>query len=67
MALNYPIVPIYFEGNRELSKGGTLITKPGNLTAHIHEPIDTSTWTLENLDEHISQVRKQYLHWAGVE
>lgn len=67
MALNYPIVPIYFEGNRKLSKGGTLITTKGTLTAHIHEPIDTSSWTLENLDQQIDQVRKKYLHWAGVD
>ncbi len=67
MDLGYPIVPIYFKGNRKLSKGGTLITKSGVLTAHIHEPIDLSHWTLENLEEHIAEVRKQYLLWAGVE
>lgn len=67
MALNYPVVPIYFEGNRELSKGGTLIARPGTLTAHIHEPIQTATWTLENLDKQIFQVRSRYLDWAGVE
>jgi len=67
MDLDYPIVPIYFEGNRELSKGGTLITKSGQLTAHIHEAIDLSDWTLENLEEQISEVRDLYLDWAGVD
>src|SRR5699024_1084505 len=66
MDLNYPIVPIFFEGNRELSKGGTLIAKPGELTAHIHSPIDVSGWDLKNLDEHIANVRAKYLEWAGV-
>lgn len=66
MDLGYPIVPIYFEGNRELSKGGTMITKSGHLTAHIHEPIDTSGWTLENLEDHILKVRQKYLKWACV-
>lgn len=67
MDLGYPIVPIYFEGNRELSKGGTFITKSGNLTAHIHEAIDVTHWRLEDLDEHIKEVRQEYLKWASVE
>lgn len=67
MDLGYPIVPIYFEGNRQLSKGGTVLTKSGTLTAHIHEAIDISDWTLENLEEEIVQVRQKYLQWAGVE
>jgi len=66
MDLDYPIVPIYFEGNRKLSKGGTLITKSGELTAHVHEAIDLSDWTLENLEEHITEVRQRYVQWAGV-
>lgn len=66
MDLNYPVVPIYFEGNRQLSKGGTLITRSGNLTAHIHDPIDVSDWTLENIEENIIDVRKKYLRWAGL-
>ena len=67
MDLEYPIVPIYFEGNRQLSKGGTLITKSGQLTAHIHSPIDLSDWNLESLEKHITEVRERYLEWAGVQ
>ena len=67
MDLDYPIVPIYFEGNRQLSKGGTLITKSGKLTAHIHEPIDLSNWSLDELEEHITELRHRYVQWAGVQ
>ncbi|HEX6983446.1 MAG TPA: lysophospholipid acyltransferase family protein [Balneolaceae bacterium] len=63
--LNYPIVPIFFEGNRELSKGGTLFTKSGKLTAHIHKPIDISDWKLNQLDDHIAEVRSKYLRWSS--
>ena len=65
--LGYPIVPIYFEGNRELSRGGFLFTRSGTCTAHIYPPIDTSGWQLENLEEHIEEVRAMYLQWAGEE
>jgi 1-acyl-sn-glycerol-3-phosphate acyltransferase len=66
MDLNYPIVPIYLEGNRELSSGAFLVTKPGLCKAHIHTPIDTSGWKTGTLDKHISEVRSLYLNWAGV-
>lgn len=66
MDLQYPIVPIYFEGNRELSTEDFLITKAGSSTAHIYPPIDTSDWKLENIDNYISDVRNRYLKWAGV-
>lgn len=64
--LNYPIVPIYFDGNRELSKGGFLLSKTGDITAHIHPPVDTTNWSIETLDEHIANIRHDYLMWAGV-
>ena len=66
MDLNYPIVPIYFEGNRELSEGGFLFTHSGEATAHIHKPIPTDDWNTENLDEKIEEIRNLYLRWAGV-
>lgn len=64
--LQYPIVPIYFEGNRELSTEDFLITRSGACTAHIHPAIDTSKWTKETLDIHIYDVRNRYLEWAGI-
>lgn len=66
MDLHYPVVPIYFEGNRELSAEDFLITKSGTCTAHIHPAIDTSGWKLEDIEYHINNVRNRYLKWAGV-
>jgi len=65
MDLGYPIVPIYFEGNQRLSEGGSLVTRKGNVTAHIHPPISTEDWTLDNLEEKIAGVRRNYLRWAA--
>lgn len=67
MDLNYPIIPIYFEGNRHLSEGRFLMTKKGACTAHIHPPIEPTGWTLENLESQIGTVRKKYLKWADQE
>ncbi|MFN1834845.1 lysophospholipid acyltransferase family protein [Balneola sp. MJW-20] len=65
--LGFPIVPIYFEGNKELSLGGSLLTASGTIKAHIHEPIDTSDWSLETIDDHIDHLRGKYMEWAGVD
>ncbi|SHE74534.1 1-acyl-sn-glycerol-3-phosphate acyltransferase [Fodinibius roseus] len=64
MDLGYPVVPVYFEGSRELSPGGTLLTKSGIVTAHIHEPVDVSNWRLDDLEEHMTGIRRKYLQWA---
>jgi len=64
MDLGYPVVPIYFEGNNELSSGGFLLTKSGKCTAHIHEPIFTNEWTVGDLEKQIASVRSLYLEWA---
>lgn len=65
--LKFPIVPIYFEGNQELSLGGSLFARRGTINAHIHPPIDTTDWKLETIDEHMAELRAMYLNWAGVE
>jgi 1-acyl-sn-glycerol-3-phosphate acyltransferase len=65
--LGFPIVPIYFEGNQELSLGGSLLSKSGIINAHIHPPIDTSDWKKDTINEHVAEVRNKYLKWAGVE
>jgi len=65
MSLGYPLVPIYFEGNQKLSTGGSMVTRKGNCTAHIHPPIPTDNWTLQNLEGKIAEVRSRYISWAA--
>jgi len=65
--LGYPIVPVYFDGNDRLSKGGSLMAKQGKIISTIHPQIDTSDWKLDSIDQHIQEVRNMYLDWAGVE
>ncbi len=64
MDLGYPIVPMYFEGARELCPVDSLLVRPGTVTVYIHPPIDTRDWKLEDLDRHIEAVRAKYLEWA---
>jgi 1-acyl-sn-glycerol-3-phosphate acyltransferase len=63
MDLQYPIVPIHFAGARHLCPGKTLRVKPGDVTIRFYPPIDTSSWTLENLDTQIAEIREAYIQW----
>ncbi|HKI45242.1 MAG TPA: lysophospholipid acyltransferase family protein [Balneolales bacterium] len=65
--LNYPIVPIYLSGAQRLNAEKSLISKSGKVVATIHPPIDTRFWKPDTLDDHIAEVRKMYLRWAGIE
>ncbi|MCI0691534.1 1-acyl-sn-glycerol-3-phosphate acyltransferase [candidate division KSB1 bacterium] len=61
--LQYPIVPVHFAGARQLCPGKTLKVQPGTVTIRFYAPIDTSAWTLENLDEQIAKIRGDYVRW----
>ena len=63
--LNYPIVPIYFQGTTELSRGGALLTKTGSITAHVFSPILTDSWTESTLEKNIEDIRNKYLQWSS--
>lgn len=64
MDLGYPIIPIYFEGARNLAPGSTILVKSGTVNIHIHNPIDTSNWTKETLNHHIEELRQTYIAWS---
>lgn len=65
LELDYPIIPIFFEGNRELSPGAYMITKPGTITAHIHPPIMLMQTEERSLDQQIADIRSLYLNWSN--
>ena len=55
--LHFPIIPVSISGAYDvLPKGGWHIT-PGQITMTIHEPIDTSNLTDDNLGEMVDNVR----------
>lgn len=64
LSLDYPIIPIFFEGNRELSPGNFMITKPGVITAHIYSPIRLTKNEDRPLDMQIADIRSLYLKWS---
>ena len=63
--LSYPIVPIFFDGNASLSRGGSIFTTSGTITAYVYPPISTNDWKEELIDKHIEDVRGRYLQWSN--
>lgn len=61
--LQYPIVPVHFAGARQLCPGKTLQVQPGTVAIRFYPPVDTSAWTLENLDAQIAKIRGEYVRW----
>ena len=64
LELDYPIIPIFFDGNSELSPGAFMVTKPGIITAYIYPPIKLLNPEERSLDRQISDVKDLYLKWV---
>lgn len=63
VALGYNILPMYIEGAWDLCPGKSLLIRPGKVTVHFLETIDTSSWTRQTLRQNMEQVRTVYLEF----
>ena len=61
MEAGVPVVPIVFLNALDsLPKHGVII-RPATIDAIVLDPIDVSSWELENLDEEIEKVRQAFV------
>jgi putative phosphoserine phosphatase/1-acylglycerol-3-phosphate O-acyltransferase len=65
MQAGVPIVPVVFRNVLDALPKGALIVRPAMIEAVILPPIDTSTWSLDTLDDEIRDVRDQYIEILG--
>ena len=56
-----PIVPIVIHNSTDVQPKGDLIFHPGTVDVEILPPVDTSEWSAETINEHVSDVRNMYL------
>ena len=57
MQLKRPIVPLTLDGAYKLLPKHSFSLKPGTVYVRISPPIDTTSWSVEHLEEHMAQVR----------
>lgn len=61
MQAGVPIVPIVFRNVLDALPKGAAIVRPAVVEAVVLPLVDTSAWTLDTLDDRISQVRSRYV------
>jgi len=61
MEAKVPIVPVVFRNVLDALPKGALIVRPAMIEAVVLPAIDTSTWTLDTLDEKIESIHDCYL------
>lgn len=61
VATRLPIVPLVIEGAHIAWPKGSLRLSTHPVTVRQLDPIDTSTWSLDTINDHVAQVRQVYL------
>jgi putative phosphoserine phosphatase/1-acylglycerol-3-phosphate O-acyltransferase len=61
MAAGIPIVPIVIRNAEVVAARDSSTFNPGTVDIAVYPPISTDDWTLDELPEHIEEVRKIYL------
>ena len=58
LQLGLPILPVTISGSRHVLPNRTFKLLPGHIRIRVHEPIDTSDYTVESRDQLMADVRK---------
>mgnify|MGYP000919558910 FL=1 len=61
MQAEVPIVPIVLRNTGELMWRGAQLIAPGTVEVQVLPPVDTSSWTPQTVDDHVAEVRQQFL------
>jgi putative phosphoserine phosphatase/1-acylglycerol-3-phosphate O-acyltransferase len=61
MQAGVPVVPIVFRNVLDALPKGAAIVRPAVVEAVVLPPIDTSSWTLDSLEDEIAAIRSQYV------
>ncbi len=61
MQAGVPIVPVVFRNVLDALPKDAFVVRPATIEVLVLPPIDTSDWTVENLDEEIRTIRDRYV------
>jgi putative phosphoserine phosphatase/1-acylglycerol-3-phosphate O-acyltransferase len=61
MDAGVPIVPVVFRNVLDALPKGAFVVRPAVVEAVVLAPIDTSSWTLDTLDDRIGEIRDCYI------
>jgi putative phosphoserine phosphatase/1-acylglycerol-3-phosphate O-acyltransferase len=65
MQAGVPIVPIVIQNSSDVQPKGDMLYHPGTVNVEVLPPIETSDWSVETINEHVTEVRGMYLRALG--
>jgi putative phosphoserine phosphatase/1-acylglycerol-3-phosphate O-acyltransferase len=65
MQAGVPVVPVVFRNVLDALPKDALVVRPATVEAVVLPPVQTSSWTVEGLDQEIKAIRDQYLEVLG--
>ncbi len=61
MQAGAPIVPVVFRNVLDALPKGALVVRPAVIEAVVLPPVETTSWTLDTLEDRIAEVRSRYI------
>ncbi len=65
MQAGVPIVPIVIHNSGDVQPKGDMLYHAGTVKVEVLPPIDTSSWSVETINDHVADVRRLYLRALG--
>lgn len=60
-----PIVPVVIHNSGDISPKGDRIFRSGTVQVDVLPALDTTSWSIQTIDEHVAAVRNLFLHTLG--
>lgn len=60
-----PVVPVVIHNSSDISPKGDRVFRSGTVHVDVLPAIDTSSWTIATIDEHVAEVRNAFLRTLG--
>ncbi len=67
MQAGVPMVPVVIRNALDVAPKGDFIFRPATVDVEVLPPVDTSDWSADTIDEHVSDVRNMFLKTLGQE
>lgn len=65
MQVGVPIVPVVIHNASDIAPKGDFLFRPGRVRIDVLPPVDTTQWTLANMNEQVNTVRNMFLRTLG--
>lgn len=65
MQVGVPIVPVVIHNASDIAPKGDFLFRPGKVRVDILPAVETTNWRIEDLDQHVTDVRNMFLRALG--